>query len=185
MGPFGKKHKAGTGRKFKSGTGRNSCIQNGKGGLNEFNRNVPGTPVPTDRTVVPDADIGTHPSSTNAIQILTAPVILTSPAIASTLPRRAVTPIKKRNYFSPFMSSQFWKTDTAISATLEMQPIEYCEFLTSMAKRGSTSRLQLPNLVANIHNDKIIVTIDILTNIYDELQELQGTNLTVSAIIIF
>jgi hypothetical protein len=133
-----------------------------------------------DGTVLPDRDIiNTHPSSsTNAIR---SPI---SPVPTTTLPRRVVC-CEKKKYLSPFIRSQFRKNDTAISATLEMQPIEYCRFLTSMAELGSTSKSQLPNLVAKIQGDKIIVTIELSNTIYNELQEWRGTKMTVSAIIVF
>jgi hypothetical protein len=111
-----------------------------------------------DRISVPDGDIITHPLSTNDIQIPKAPVILIS---ASTLPRRVLSSSEKMYYLSPlFMSSNFHKTGTiSTTTTLEMHPKEYCVFLASMAKHGSTSESQLPNLVAMIQLDKVVVSI--------------------------
>jgi hypothetical protein len=64
-----------------------------------------------------------------------------------------------------------------------MQPMDYCVFQTSMAEHGRTSKSQLPNVLAKIHEDKIIVTIELSNASYDELRELQGDSMTVSAIL--
>jgi hypothetical protein len=53
---------------------------------------------------------------------------------------------------------------------------EYCVFLASMAKHGSTSESLLPNLVATIQLEKVVVKI--------ELNILLGTNITVSCSIV-
>jgi hypothetical protein len=52
----------------KAGTGKSSWLQSGVGGLNEYHGNGPGRQVLTNGTVLPDEDIITHSSSTNAIK---------------------------------------------------------------------------------------------------------------------
>ena len=150
-------------RKHKSGTGRNRFQRIGVGGLNTYHGNgQQGIKVPvTDGISVPDVDGITHPSSTDdAIQIPTAPVV--------TSPRRIVSPLET-NYLSPFISSHTKKNATDISATLEMQPEEYCVFLTSMAKHGSSSKSQLPNLVVKIALDVVLVTIELSNTMFNQL----------------
>jgi hypothetical protein len=158
------------GRKFKAGTGRNTRVRSGNGGISKHYLNGPGhQPVPPDSIPVPDEDIGTHPSSTDAIQIPIAPA--------------AVVSCEKKGYLSSLTDCVFRKNASSFSGTLEMQLNDYCVFQTSMAEHGQTSKSQLPNVLAKIHEDKIIVTIELSNASYDELRELQGDSMTVSAIL--
>ena len=50
-----------------------------------------------------------------------------------------------------------------------------------MAEHGRTSKSQLPNVLAKMHEETVIVTIELTTASYDELRKLQGDNRTVSA----
>ena len=150
-------------RKHKSGTDRNRLPRRGIGGINAYHGNgQKGIEVPpTDGIPVLDVDVGIHPSSTNDATPIPIPI---APAVTS--PRRIVCPIQT-NYLTPFISSHSQKNATAISATLEMQPNEYCVFLTSMAKHGTKS--QLPNLVVKIGLDVVLVTLELSTTIFNEL----------------
>jgi hypothetical protein len=137
------------GRKPKAGTGENKRERIGSGGFGTcYGR---GRQSPKARIPVPDENVITHPSSTNAIPIPTAPVVIP----------------EQRNYLTPFISRHSKKNANAISSTLEMQPNEYCVFLTSMAKH--TSKSQLPNLVVKISLNLICVTIELSTTIFNEL----------------
>jgi hypothetical protein len=119
---------------------------------------------------VPDEDISTHPLNTNAIQIPIAPA--------------AVESCEKKSYLSSLTDCVFRKNESSFSGTLEMQLNDYCVFQTSMAEHGRTSKSQLPNILAKIHEDKIIVTIELSNASYDELRELQaGDSMPVSAIL--
>ena len=142
----------------------------GYGSLSKRNLNGPGCqPVPPDGITGPDEDISTHPLSTDAIQIPIAPA--------------SVLSCEKKGYLSSLTDCVFRKNDSFFSGTLEMQPLDYCEFQISMAEHGQTSKSQVPNVLAKMHDGKVIVTIELTTASYDELRQLQGDNITVSTTI--
>jgi hypothetical protein len=164
------------GRKHKAGTGRNRYRRHGIGGLNSYHGNGQGGQVLTDGILVPDGEIVTPPLSTEDIQISTAPVVLAS---TSTLPIHSIVSSisKKTHYLSPFLGSRNSITSSTLtSATLEMPRKEYCVFLASMAKHGSTSESLLPNLVATLHLDIVVVKIELNISL--------GSNITVSCSIV-
>jgi hypothetical protein len=165
------------GRKHKAGTGWNNRARTSAGGLNPYHGNGPLVEM-TEATVMPD-DISTCPPSTVAtmdnIQVETASI--------STVPT-AVETLKKTNYLAPFKNCSFLANPSCncvVSATLEMQLVEYCSFLSGMAKHGttSTSKSKLPNLVVKIREvNKVVVTLELSDA--SELVELQGTSVAVS-----
>ena len=161
------------GRKHKSGTGWNKRARHGNAGLGLSHGPRRGSQIPTDGTPVPDEDVVTHPLCTDATQI----------PIAPTVPRSVETSTET-TYLAPFKKSSFSKlsTNSVISATLEMQVVEYCNFLTGMAKLGSNpnsnSNSQLPNLVVRVQEDKIVVTLELADA--NELEELQGIGMSVT-----
>ena len=168
------------GRKHKAGTGWNTRVRTGVGGLNEYHGNAVPVETTATTTVLPD-DISIRPSSTDA----TRDEIVVETVSVSTVPS-AVERSKKTTYLAPFKKSSFLSnpsTNPVLSATLEMQLVEYCSFLSGMAKHGSTassSKSRLPNLVVKILEDKVIVTLELSDS--NELEELQGTSVTVSLI---
>jgi hypothetical protein len=168
------------GRKHKAGTGWNSRVRTGVGGLNPYHGNAPLVVETMDATVLPD-DITTRPSSTDA----TRDEIAVETVSVSTVPS-GVERSKNTTYLAPFKKSSFLSnpsTNPVLSATLKMQLVEYCSFLTGMAKHSSTasnSKSQLPNLVVKILEDKVIVTFELSDA--KELEELQGMSGTVSLI---
>jgi len=168
----------GLGRRHKSGTGWNRRTRHGNGGFgishgSRRGSEIPtdGTPIPTDGTPVPDEDVITHPPVSDATQI----------PIAPTLPRAVETSTTETAYLAPFKKSSFSNpsTNRVISATLEMQVVEYCSFLTGMAKHGSNLNSQLPNLVVKVQDDKIVVTLELADNA-KLLEELQGIGMSVT-----
>ena len=158
------------GRKHKSGTGWNRRTRVGSGGFG-LSHGTRGIQIPTVGIPVPDEDVVTHPLCTDATPI----------PIAPTMPSAGDTS-KKKTYLSPFKKSSFsnLSTSTVISATLEMQVVEYCSFLTGMVKYSSTSnsKSQLPNLVVKVQEEKIVVTVELADA--NQLEELDGIGMSVT-----
>jgi hypothetical protein len=158
------------GRKHKSGTGWNRRTRHGNGGFGVSHGYRRGSAIPTDGTPVPDEDVVTHdPLCTDATQIPIAPTVPRS--VETSTDTTYLAPFKKSSFSSP-------STNPVILATLEMQVVEYCSFLTSLAKHGSNSKSQLPSLVVKVQKDKIIVTLELANA--NELEELQGIGMSVT-----
>jgi hypothetical protein len=152
------------GRKQKAGTGSNKRVRIGSAGLGTcYGR---GSQVLTDGTPVPVEDVVNTLSSTDSTVSRTLEIS------------------KNTTYLAPFKTSLFVANPSSnpiVSATLEMQLVEYCRFLSGMAKHGttSTSKSKLPNLVVKIREDnKVEVTLELSDA--SDLVELQRTSVTVS-----